>query len=149
MDAPSLTAAVRRELLAHPEVTEGTHRFGGIVFYLGRHELGHLHGETIADLPFPPHIRDELVASGRVSPDHVVSDSAWVSRRVDGPADVAEIVELFRISYEHAAAQAALAGSREEHRETVPDADRPPKATWRNVVALPSRRILRRRSRRR
>ena len=79
MDTPSLTAAVRAELLAHPEVSEGTHRFGGIVFRLGRRELGHLHGETLADLPFP--------------------------RRVRGPEDVAAVVELFRMAYERAAAQ--------------------------------------------
>ncbi len=148
MDDLSLTAAVRRELLAHPEVTEGTHRFGGIVFHLGRHELGHLHGETVADLPFPPHIRDELLASGRVSADHVVSESVWVSRRVTGPEDIPEIVELFRISYEHAARQ-PQPGDGEEHEESSPEAGSERKATWREVLALPSRAMRRRRSRRR
>ncbi len=100
----SLSAAVRRELLAHPGVTEGSHRFdGGVVFHLGRRELGHLHGEHVADIPLPPHICDALLAEGRIAPEHVVSESAWVSRRVDGPGDVAQIVELFRISYEHVA----------------------------------------------
>lgn len=141
MDAPSLTAAVRRELLALPEVTEAAHRFGGVVFHLGRRELGHLHGETVADLPFPPHIRDELLADGRVSPQNVVSDSAWVSRRVNGPEDVASIVELFRLSYEHAAAEAARASTREEeHEEAAPDADRQRRATWRDALTLPFRR---------
>jgi hypothetical protein len=105
MDTPSLTAAVRAELLAHPEVSEGTHRFGGIEFRLGRRELGHLHGETLADLPFPRRVRDELVAEGRAAPHHVLPDSGWVSRRVRGPEDVAAVVELFRMSYERAAAQ--------------------------------------------
>lgn len=149
METPSLTAAVRRELLAHPEVTEGAHRFGGVVFHLAGHELGHLHGETIADLPFPPHLRDELIATGRVSDDRVVSDSAWVSRRVNGPEDVADIVELFRMSYEHAAAQAARAGDHEEHQQAAPDIGSRRKATWRDVVGLPARPILHRRSRRR
>lgn len=146
METPSLTAAVRRELLAHPEVTEAPHRFGGVVFHLGRHEIGHLHGETVADLPFPPHIRDELLASGRVSTDHVGSDSVWVSRRVNGPDDVADIVELFRISYAHAASQPAEAGDGEEHDEGSREAGR---ARWRGFLALPSRRTLRRGSRRR
>lgn len=146
MDAPSLTAAVRRELLAHPDVTEGTHRFGGIVFHLGRYELGHLHGETVADLPLPPHIRDELVASGRVSADHIGSDSAWMSRRVNGPRDIAEIVELFRISYEYAAAQAAVASDEQDH-DAAPDAGWPPARTWRDALVLPSRRMLRHRRR--
>ena len=102
METPSLSAAVRRELLAHPDVTEGAHRFdGGAVFLLGRRELGHLHGEHVADIPLPPHIRDALLAEGRIAPEHVVADSDWVSRRVAGPGDVAQIVELFRISYEH------------------------------------------------
>ena len=148
MDAPSLTAAVRRALLADPEVTEAAHRFGGVVFHLRGRELGHLHGETVADLPFPSHIRDELVASGRVSPDHGGADSAWVSRRVNGPQDVEEIVELFRISYEHAAAQAPPAGD-DEDQDSAPDADQEPKPTWRELLTLPSRRILRRRSTRR
>lgn len=99
----SLTDAVRRELLADPEVTEGSHRFGGVVFHLRGHELGHLHGESVADLPLPAHLRDELVASGRISAEHAQPGSDWVSRRVDGPADVAAVVELFRISHEHAA----------------------------------------------
>lgn len=146
MDTPSLTVAVRRELLAHPDVTEGTHRFGGIVFHLGRYELGHLHGETVADLPIPKHVRDELVATGRVAADRVDSDSAWVSRRVHGTQDVAEIVELFRISYEYAAAQAAQAGN-ENDEEAAPDAVQPPKRRWRDALLMASRRNLRPRSR--
>jgi hypothetical protein len=106
MTMPSLTAAVRAELLAHPEVSEGTHRFGGIVFRLGRRELGHLHGETLADLPFPRRVRDELVAAGRAAPHHVMPDSGWVSRRVHGREDVEAVVELFRMAYERAAAHA-------------------------------------------
>lgn len=145
MNAPSLTAAVRRELLAHPGVTEADHRFGGVVFHAGGHEIGHLHGERTADLPLPPHIRDELLASGRLSPQHLVPDSTWVSWRVNGPEDIGEIVALFRISYEHAAAQPALASSREENQETP---GRQRSAAWRNVLALRPRPSLRRRSRR-
>ena len=104
METGALSAAVRRELLAHPEVTEGSHRFdGGLVFHLGRRELGHLHGEHTADIPLPAHIRQALLAEGRIEPEHVTPDSDWVSRRADSPGDVAQIVELFRISYEHAA----------------------------------------------
>jgi len=137
MQTPSLTSAVRRELLAHPDVTEGTHRFGGIVFHLGRYELGHLHGETVADLPLPPDLRDELVASGRISPGHVAADSAWLSRGVNGPEDIAEVVELFRISLEHATTRAALS-SDEEDRAAESDAGQP-RRPWRDALRRRSR----------
>ena len=105
MHTPSLIDAVRSELLLHPEVTESAHRFGGTVFHVGRLELGHLHGETVADLPFPPHIRDELVAAGRVERSEHAGDSRWVSKTVQHAGDVAQVVELFRLSYEYAVTQ--------------------------------------------
>ena len=107
MDTPTLTDAVRRELLVRSEVTESPHRFGGIEFRLGRRELGHLHGDRMADLPFPRGLRDELVAQGRAEAHHVLPDSGWVTRRVRGPEDVAAIVELFALSYERAVAARA------------------------------------------
>jgi hypothetical protein len=113
MSTPTLTEAVRRELLAHPDIVEGSHRFGGVEFRVGRRELGHLHGDHLADLPFPRRVRDELVAAGRATPHHVLPDSGWVSRRVHGPDDVDAVVELFRMSYERAtAAQDARAQAR-------------------------------------
>lgn len=131
----SLTDAVRRELLGDPEVTEGAHRFGGVVFHLRGHEIGHLHGETVADLPLPAHLRHELLVSGRIGSEHVEDGSDWVSRRVDGPADVAAVVELFRISYDHVASLPPRVQEAEE-----PDDDG--RAGWRRV--MPS--FLRRRA---
>jgi hypothetical protein len=116
MDTPTLTAAVRRELLVRSEVTESPHRFGGIEFRLGRRELGHLHGDRMADLPFPRRVRDELIAAGRAEPHHVLPDSGWVTRRVRGPEDVQAIVELFALSYERAV---AARGARTRRSEEV------------------------------
>ncbi len=104
MRTPTLTEAVRRELLVRSEVTESTHRFGGIEFKLGRRELGHLHGEHMADLPFPRSVRDALIATGRAEIHHALPDSGWVTRRVRGPEDVEAVVELFRLAYERAVA---------------------------------------------
>src|SRR5687768_18175123 len=87
-------------------VTTHPHRFGGVEFRLGKRELGHLHGDRLADLPFPRRIRDELVAAGRARPHHVLPESGWVSRTIAGPEDVDEVVALFRLSYDHAAAAA-------------------------------------------
>jgi hypothetical protein len=45
--------AIERERRSWPGVTVAPHRFGGIAFRIGRRELGHLHGDRLADLPFP------------------------------------------------------------------------------------------------
>ncbi len=68
-----------------PDVEIGPHRFGGVEFRLGRRELGHLHGDRIADLPFPRRVRDELIAAGRARAHHVLPDSGWVTVPVVAP----------------------------------------------------------------
>ena len=98
----SVAETIRGELLSWDGVTAEPHRFGGVEFLLGRRELGHLHGDRLADLPFPRRVRDELVESGRARPHHVLPDSGWVSVSIVGPEDVANVLGLFRMSYDRA-----------------------------------------------
>jgi hypothetical protein len=85
-----------------PDVEVASHRFGGVEFRLGRRELGHLHGDRIADLPFPRRVRDELVAAGQARPHHVLPESGWVTFSIREPDDVERAIELFRLAYERA-----------------------------------------------
>jgi hypothetical protein len=85
-----------------PGVETAPHRFGGVEFKLGRRELGHLHGDRIADLPFTRAVRDELIAAGRAQPHHVLPDSGWVTFRLTKPDGVDQAIELFRLSYDRA-----------------------------------------------
>ena len=94
--------AVRAEVVGWDGVTTHEHRFGGLEFRLGHRELGHLHG-SIADLPFPRRVRDELVAAGRARPHHVLPDSGWVTAPMRTTSEVAGVIELFRQNYERAA----------------------------------------------
>jgi hypothetical protein len=96
---------------AWPDVDVGTHRFGGVEFRLGRRELGHLHGDSHADIGFPRKVRDELVASGRAQPHRAIPDSGWVSVPLGGDDGVERAVELFRIAYDRALAAKARAES--------------------------------------
>ena len=93
---------IEREVGAWDGVTVHPHRFGGVEFRLGRRELGHLHGERWADLPFHRGIRDMLVETGRAQPHHVLPETGWVSKQIRADDDVDEVVELFRLSYERA-----------------------------------------------
>lgn len=93
--------AVRDAVVSWEGVTTHEHRFGGIEFRLGRRELGHLH-RSIADLPFPRRIRDELVAASRARPHHVLPDSGWVTVPMRTAPEVVNVIELFRQNYERA-----------------------------------------------
>src|SRR4051794_39727654 len=105
---------IAREVAGWDGVTVHPHRFGGVEFRLGKRELGHLHGDRLADLPFRRPVRDMLVETGRALPHHVMPDPGWVSRPIESGDDEAEVVELFRLSYERArvgqAVEAARAG---------------------------------------
>jgi len=90
---------VRDAVAAWDGVTVHDHRFGGIEFRVGRRELGHLH-RTIADLPFPRAVRDQLVAAGRARPHHVLPASGWITVPMTTDADVENVIDLFRQNYE-------------------------------------------------
>ena len=105
--AESIHAAIVCEVSSWAGVTTGRHRFGGTEFRIGRRELGHLHGNRLADLPFPLLIRDELVAAGRAEPHHIHPESGWVSRFIRDDSDVADVIELFRLNYNRPWAQPA------------------------------------------
>jgi hypothetical protein len=105
--AEGIHAAIVREVSSWAGVTTGRHRFGGTEFRIGRRELGHLHGNRLADLPFPLLVRDELVAAGRAEPHHIHPESGWVSRFIRDGSDVADVIELFRLNYNRPWAQPA------------------------------------------
>ena len=96
----SLRETVEREVSGWPGVETKPHRFGGVEFRVRGHEIGHLHGSRLADLPFPVRMRKELVAEGKAQPHHLLPQTGWVSYYPRGPEDVAAVVELFRLNYE-------------------------------------------------
>jgi hypothetical protein len=84
-------------------VTTGPGRFGSTRFLVGRRELGHLHGESLLDLPLPPARKRELLEEGRVEQHrYTPARSGWVSLRINGAADVATAIELLREQHERA-----------------------------------------------
>lgn len=96
----SIDDTIKSELLSWPGVSAEPHRFGGVEFQVNHHEIGHLHGSSLADLPFPVRVRKELVAAGQASIHHVLPDSGWVSFHIRGSEDVPAVLELFRKNYE-------------------------------------------------
>ena len=101
---------IDREVMSWPGVTSHPHRFGGTEYRLGRRELGHVHGESLVDVPLPRRVRDELVAGGLARPHHVLPESGWVSVPMRTPAEVEAAISILRQSYDLALEQRGKRG---------------------------------------
>jgi hypothetical protein len=88
---------------AHP------HRFGGMEFRIGRREIGHIHGDSLVDIPFPKKVRDEIVGAGEAEPHHILPDTGWVSFYLREDGDVERALSLLKRSYEIALKQKSRA----------------------------------------
>jgi hypothetical protein len=91
---------LKEELLSWKGVTIHEHNFVTIMFYVDGAEMGHLHGDSIADLKFPARVSKKLVKGGYVSPHHVIPKSGWVSHEIRDTEDVEKVIELFRLQYD-------------------------------------------------
>ena len=101
----SISEKIEREVVGWEGVEEKPHRFGGVEFRVNGHEIGHLHGNRLADLPFPVRMRKELVAAGKARLPHVLPETGWVSYPIRGEEDVEGALELFRLNYERLTAR--------------------------------------------
>lgn len=96
----SISDKIQKEVLGWDGTESKPHRFGGIEFRVSGHEIGHLHGDRQADLPFPRRVREELVSEGKAQLHHVLPQTGWVTYRIRGEEDVEGALELFQRSYE-------------------------------------------------
>jgi Family of unknown function (DUF5519) len=91
---------IDRSVMSWAGVEAVPHRFGGTEYRYGRKEMGHVHGDRLADLPLPRGLHDEVIADGRAQPHHVLPDTGWVSCWIERPEDVTTVIELLRVQYE-------------------------------------------------
>ena len=101
----SIREKIEVEVGGWPGVEKRKHRFGGVEFRVNGHEIGHLHGDRMADLPFPVRMREELVAAGEAQEHHVLPRTGWVSYRFRGDGDIDGALGLFRKNYERLTAR--------------------------------------------
>ena len=91
---------VHKAVVGWDGVTAHAHRYGGTEYRLGKREIGHIHGDSLVDIPFPKKVRDELVSAGRAEPHHVLPKSGWVSVYLRAATDVERAIELHRLSFD-------------------------------------------------
>lgn len=92
-------------LLTWESLESHPHRFGGVEFRIGKREIGHIHGDSLVDIPFPKKVRNEIVAAGGAEPHHILPESGWVSFYLRDGGDVERAIQLLHRSYEIALKQ--------------------------------------------
>lgn len=95
----SIVGRIQHEVASWPGVTVEAHRGGMVFFHVGQREIGHLHGDRLADLPFPVRIREKLVDEGKADLHYLHPRSGWISYYIRGEQDIDAIIELFRLNY--------------------------------------------------
>ncbi len=96
--ALAVRESLEREACHSLGVKLSVHRFGGVGFNSGRHELAHLHGNGLLDAFVGVRARDSVVRSGMASPHHVFPRSGWVSFWIKTESDLPNALELMRIA---------------------------------------------------
>jgi MFS family permease len=95
-----ITENIKHKILSWPGVTSNPYYFGGIEFRINKRDMGHIHGDKLADLPFPIEIRKDLIASGKALPHIIYPESMWVSYFIRSEEDAPKLVNLFQMQYE-------------------------------------------------
>jgi Luciferase len=101
--ATSLTASdqITREVTSWPGVEAGYGRRGEWAFKLGRHEVGHLHGDHAAHFFFSKDVWHELHDAGRIAEHPVFPGRVGpAARAINDQADVEDVIALMRRNYD-------------------------------------------------
>jgi Family of unknown function (DUF5519) len=98
-----------QEVTSWTGVEAGPGRRGELSFKVGAREIGHLHGDHAAHFSFPRGVWAELVEQGRIV-DHPVFPGKVgpAARRIEGQADVEDVIALLRLNYDRLVARHGL-----------------------------------------
>jgi len=105
-DSPTASERITEEVTSWDGVEAGYGRRGEFGFSVGRHEIGHLHGDHAAHFFFGKELGPKLKDEGRVV-DHPVfpGKPGPAARRIEDQGDVDDVIALMRLNYERVAAR--------------------------------------------
>jgi Luciferase len=100
-NSASASERITAEVTSWPGVEAGPGRRGEFAFKVGRREIGHLHGDHAAHFAFAKDAWAELRREGRIV-DHPVfpGREGPAARRIEGDADVEDVIAMMRLNYE-------------------------------------------------
>jgi len=86
------------EVTSWPDVTTQPGRFGSTQFVVGKREVGHVHGDSVVDIPCRKEKCAEWIAAGRAE-QHRFAPGFGVSIFLHKEEHVKNALELLRESY--------------------------------------------------
>jgi hypothetical protein len=100
-ESQTASRQITDEVTSWPGVEAGVGRRGEFGFTVGRHQIGHLHGDHAAHFSFPKAIWADLFAQGRIVHHPVFpGKDGPAARRIDSDADVRDVIALLRLNYD-------------------------------------------------
>jgi hypothetical protein len=116
---------ITEQVTTWPGVRAGPGRRGEFAFKVNGREIGHLHGSPAAHFAFPKALWQSC-ERGRIEPHPVFPEREGPAvRRISGPDDVRDVIELLRLNYERATADCDRRQSRESWRTSERQASLP------------------------
>ncbi len=108
------------EVSSWPGVKAGPGDRGGLAFRVGKHEIGHLHGDYTAHFGFPKQVWTELREQGRIAahPFFPMSQGP-AARDIENDDDVRDVIALMRLNYERIIGLTTLYVGRDRSAATV------------------------------
>jgi hypothetical protein len=100
-ESPTASEQITDEVTSWPGVEAGLGRRGEFGFTVGRHQIGHLHGDHAAHFSFPKAVWAELFAEGRIVHHPVFPGKEGpAARRIETDEDVRDVIALMRLNYD-------------------------------------------------
>ena len=92
---------ITQEVTAWPGVEAGTGSRGEWAFKVGRHEIGHVHGNHAAHFFFPKDVWAGLFGEGRITHHPVFPDKEGpAARQIASDADIRDVIVMMRLNYD-------------------------------------------------
>jgi hypothetical protein len=99
---------ITEEVTSWPGVTAGPGRRGEFAFKVGRHEIGHLHGDRSAHFFFSKDEWARLRDEGRIVEHPVFPGKIGpAARSITSEDDVADVIAMMRLNYDRFSARQA------------------------------------------
>ena len=98
----SVAERIIAQALRWPGVSRERGQLGAVELRIGHRELGHLHGDAVADVPLAPTLQDQLLKDGVLQEQELRRNSGWATIPIETEEGARKALALLRVNYERA-----------------------------------------------